>query len=490
MIDATVVGAGPNGLAAAVTLAAAGLEVQLIERAGRVGGGMSSAELTLPGFVHDVCSAVHPGALASPFFRAWGLEHRVPLAIPDASYAHPLDGRDAAIAYLDLDRTVDELGPDGPGWRRFVEPLVEHFAGVQALTGGPLLRWPSDPTAARLFGTRALRLAAFGGVDAQGRGATPGRLGFATEAGAALSAGTAAHTVARLNTLGAAGAGLLLAAFGHTVGYPVPIGGSQAIADALAADFTERGGTIRLGEHVASPADIEPSRVTILDTSPEFLASYAGEKLPAGYRRALGRYRRGDGVAKIDFATSAPIPWADARVGAAPTVHLGGTRTEIAAAEAEVAAGRIPSNPYVLLTQPTVIDPSRAPEGQHTVWAYTHVPAGSDADLTETITAQIERFAPGFRDTILASAHRSAAQLALENPNDPGGEMMGGAVTVPQLIARPVLSRAPWRTPVAGLYLGSAATPPGPSTHGMNGWYAAATALRDHFGIRTAPFSA
>ncbi|TPW76949.1 NAD(P)/FAD-dependent oxidoreductase [Schumannella sp. 10F1B-5-1] len=484
MIDATVVGAGPNGLAAAVTLAAAGLEVQLIERSERVGGGMSSAELTLPGFVHDVCSAVHPGALASPFFRSWGLERRVAMAVPDASYAHPLDDRPAAIAYLDLERTVAELGPDGPGWRRFVGPLVEHFAGVSDFTGGPLLRWPSDLTAATLYGMRALRFAAFGAGTA-----SPRALGFATEAGSALSAGTSAHTVARLDRLGTAGAGLLLAAFGHTVGYPVPVGGSQAIADALAADVVERGGTIRLGEHVSGPGDIEPSRVVILDTSPEFLASYAGDRLPAGYRRALGRYRRGDGVAKVDFATSAPIPWADARVGAAPTVHLGGTRAEIAAAEAEVAAGRIPDRPYVLLTQPTVIDPSRAPEGRHTVWAYTHVPAGSDADLSDTITAQIERFAPGFRDTILASAHRSAAQLAHENPNDPGGEMMGGAVTIPQLIARPVLSATPWRTPVAGLYLGSAATPPGPSTHGMNGWYAAATALRDHFGLREAPFA-
>jgi len=478
MIDATVVGSGPNGLVAAVTLAHAGLRVRLVERSERVGGGMSSAELTLPGYLHDVCSAVHPGALASPFFQAWGLTDRVPFVVPDVSYAHPFDGRDAALAYRDLDRTVEELGPDGPAWRGLLEPLVRDFPGVLDFTGSQLLRVPRKPITAARYGLRALE---------QGWRGDHAR--FATDTGRALFAGSAAHTIARLDTLATAGAGLLLAVYGHTVGWGVPIGGSQAIADALAADLIAHGGTIDLGVDVRSPADLDSSTVTLFDTSPEFVVRYTGDELPAGYRRAISRYRRGDGVAKVDFATNAPIPWRDPRVAQAPTVHLGGSRAEIARGEDLVARGRMPESPYVLLTQPSLVDPSRAPDGHHTVWAYMHVPAGSTQDATEAITRQIERFAPGFRDTIVASATRDAQQLERDNPNDVGGEMMGGAVTMWQLVKRPVVSRTPWRVPAKGLYLASAATPPGPSTHGMNGWYAARTALRDHFGIRDTPFA-
>ncbi|MBI5160701.1 MAG: NAD(P)/FAD-dependent oxidoreductase [Micrococcales bacterium] len=478
MIDATVVGAGPNGLVAAVTLAAAGLEVELVERADRVGGGMSSAELTLPGFVHDVCSAVHPGALASPFFRAWRLTEKVPFVIPEVSFAHPLDARPAALAHRSLATTIEELGDDGPAWRSLLRPLVRHAAGVQDFTGSPLVRVPRHPVTAVRFGLRALRA---GGPAAE--------TGFRGDAGPALFAGVAAHTVGRLARPSSAAAGLVLATFGHTTGWGFPRGGSQAIADALAGEFTAAGGRIRLGTTVTSPADLEPSRVTLLDTSPEFLARFAGDALPTGYARRMRNWRRGNGVAKVDFATSAPIPWADARVGSAPTVHLGGTRAEIAASEEDVLRGRVPANPYVLLVQPTVLDARRAPAGKHVVWAYLHVPAGSDFDATEAITAQVERFAPGFRDTVLASASRSAAQLALDNPNDPGGEIMGGTLDLWHLAARPTLSPQPWRTPLPGVYLCSASTPPGPSTHGMNGWYAAALALRDHFGIRRAPFA-
>lgn len=477
MIDATVIGAGPNGLAAAVTLAHAGLSVQLVDRGPRVGGGMSSAELTLPGFINDVCSAVHPGALASPFYRQWGLTERVPYIVPEVSYAHPLDGGDAAIAYRDLDRTVAELGPDGAAWRGLLGPLVRDIQGVGDFTGHQLLRVPRSPITAARYGLRALEQGWFGD-----------RTRFATERGRALFAGVAAHTVARLDTLASAGAGLLLGAHGHSGGWGFPVGGSQAMADALAADFEAHGGRIQLNTHVDSPADIEPSRVTLLDTSPEFLLHYAGTRAPLKYRRALRRFRRGDGVAKVDYATSAPIPWANAEVGQSPTVHLGGTRAEIAAGEAAVAQGRVPDRPYVLLVQPTLLDPTRAPEGKHVVWAYMHAPANSHFDATELITRQIERFAPGFRDTILATSSRSASELEVENPNDVGGEMMGGAVTLWQLVKRPVVSTTPWRTPIDGLYLASASTPPGPSTHGMNGWFAAATALKDHFGITDAPF--
>ena len=479
MIDATVVGAGPNGLVAAMTLAAAGLQVELVERNDRVGGGLSSAELTLPGYLHDVCSAVHPGALASPFFRAWGLTEKVPFVIPEVSFAHPLEGRPAALAHRSLATTTVELGEDGPAWRSLLGPLVRHADGVRDFTGSPLVRVPRHPLTAAGFGLRALRM-----------GSAAAELGFRGEAGLALFAGVAAHTIGRLARPSSAAAGLVLATHGHTSGWGFPVSGSQAIADALARDFAAAGGRIRLGTTVSSPADLEPSRVTLLDTSPAFLASFAGDALPVGSARRMRRWPRGDGVAKVDFATSAPIPWTDARVAAAPTVHLGGTRAEIAASEDEVAHGRIPRSPYVLLVQPTLLDPSRAPAGRHTVWAYQHVPAGSEHDPTEAITAQIERFAPGFRDTVLASHARSAAQLAHDNPNNAGGEIMGGVLSLWRLAARPTLSRHPWRTPMPGVYLCSASTPPGPSTHGMNGWYAAALALRDHFGIREAPYAA
>ncbi|WBU37431.1 phytoene desaturase family protein [Homoserinibacter sp. YIM 151385] len=478
MIDATVVGAGPNGLVAAVTLAHAGLRVRLVERGERVGGGMSSAELTLPGYLHDVCSAVHPGALASSFFRSWGLTERVPFRIPEVSYAHPLDGRPAALAYRDLDRTVAELEEDGPAWNRMMRPLVDRFAGVQDFTGNQLLRVPRDPIAAVRYGLRSLV-----------HGPAPALAGFRGQAGPALFAGAAAHTVAPLHSLASGGAGLMLAAFGHTVGWGLPVGGSQAIADALAADLVAHGGEIVLGQHVGSPADLEPSAATLLDTSPAHLARFGEDLLPGGYRRALERWPRGDGVAKVDFATSGPIPWSDPRVATAPTVHLGGTRAEIAAGERDVARGRVPERPYVLLVQPSFEDPSRAPAGHHTVWAYIHVPAGSEVDATELVTQQIERFAPGFRDLVVASASRSAAELEEENPNDPGGEIMGGRMSIWRLVRRPVLSTVPWRTPAPGLFLASASTPPGPSTHGMNGWFAARTALRDVFDIHDAPFA-
>ena len=328
MLDATVVGSGPNGLAAAVTLAKAGLEVRLVERARTVGGGLRTAELTLPGFRHDVCSAVHPQALASPFFSAFGLRERVRFIIPEASYAHPLGGREAAIAYRDLDRTVLELGNDGDAWRRLFGPLLEHLAGVASFTETQLLRVPPHPIDAFRYVRRVLEQ----GTIAQG-------WRFRDLAAAALFAGVAAHTPGRHPSLATAGTGLLLGAHAHAGGWGVPVGGSQAIADALADEFRALGGRIDTGVEVRSRADLEPSRVTLLDTSPEFLARFAGETLPAGYRRRLARFKRGPGVAKLDLALMGPVPWTDARVATAPTVHLGGARAEIAAAEREVLRG-------------------------------------------------------------------------------------------------------------------------------------------------------
>lgn len=472
MIDATVVGAGPNGLSAAVTLARAGLRVRVLERNATIGGGARSAELTLPGFVHDVCSAVHPAALASPFFRAWGLTDRVPFVVPDASYGHPLDGAPAAIAYRDLDRTADALGVDAGAWRGLLGPLVERIERVTDFTGSTLLRVPPHPFTAFAYGLRALD---------QGTSGWNGR--FRGAAAPALFTGVAAHANVPLPSLGGAGAGLLLAAHGHAAGWGLPIGGTQRIADALAADLRAHGGEIATGVDVGSPADLEPSTVTLLDTSAAFLDRFAGDRLPAGYRRALRSQRRGAGVAKLDLALSAPVPWADPALAAAPTVHVGGTRAEIVASELAVARGRVADEPYVLVVQPTVADPTRAPAGRHVLWAYLHVPNGSPVDPTERILRQVERFAPGFRDTVLAAVPRTAPDVERDDPNDLGGDISGGAATIAQLVRRPILSPEPWRTPVAGLYLCSSSTVPGPAVHGMNGWFAARTALRDRFGI-------
>jgi phytoene dehydrogenase-like protein len=469
MIDAVIVGAGPNGLAAAVTLARAGLDVQLVERASAVGGGLRTAELTLPGFRHDVCSAVHPAALASPFFREFGLTDRVPFIIPDVSYAHPLDGGRAGLAYRDLERTVDGLGRDGRAWSRLFSPLVDEIDRVVDFTGTQLLRVPRHPLTVFDYGRRVLE---------QGSPAWDAR--FRGDVAPAMLTGVAAHTNGRMPSLATAGAGLLLGAHAHAAGWGFPVGGSQLIADALADDFRAHGGRILLNHEVRSPRDVEPARVTLLDTSPEFLAAFAGDRLPQRYRRQLLRFTRGNGVAKVDFALDGPVPWSNPEVALAPTVHLGGTRAEIADAENAVARGGVPDAPYVLVTQPGVLDETRAPAGKQVLWAYIHVPLNSTLDATELVTRQIERFAPGFRDTILASAGMTALDVAAYNPNNIGGDILGGAVTVSQLLRRPTLSSRPWETPVDGLYLCSASTPPGPAVHGMNGWYAAQLALK-HF---------
>jgi len=477
MIDATVVGSGPNGLAAAATLARAGLAVRVLERAPTLGGGLRTEELTLPGFRHDVCSAVHPAALASPFFRAFGLTERVPFVVPEASFAHPLDDAPAAVAYRDLARTAEELGPDGRRWARVFGPLVDHLEGLLDFTGSQLLRMPRDPLTAARFAVRVARAR----LDAGG--------GFAGRA-AALFAGVSAHTIGRLPSFAGAGAGLVLATHAHAGGWGLPIGGSQRIADALVAEIRAAGGEVLTGVEVLSPADVGGSRVTLLDTSTDFLERYAGDALPRAYRGALRRYRHGDAAAKLDLALDGPVPWRDPALASVPTVHLGGSPRELAEAERTVAAGRIPDRPYVLVVQPTVVDPSRAPAGKHVLWAYTHVPRGSDLDPTELILDALEREAPGVRDLVLAASARSAMRIGDLNPNDVGGDILGGAVTLRQLLKRPIVSPTPWRTPIPGLYLCSASTPPGPSVQGMNGWYAARAALRDVYGIRDVPYSA
>lgn len=475
-LDAVVVGSGPNGLAAAVTLARAGLSVRLYERSSRIGGGAATAELTLPGFRHDVCSAVHPLAFESRFFREFGLAQRIDFAVPEASYAHPLDGRPAAVAYRDLERTAHTLGSDGPAYIRLMRPLVERASEVAEFTGSTLLRMPRHPFTAVAFGLRSLE-----------QGSSAWNLRFADDAAPAMITGVAAHTILSQPSLAAAGAGLALGTYAHARGWPIPIGGSQAIVDAMADDLRDFGGEIVLGTDVRSLAQLPSARAVLLDVTPDALLRIAGDTLPARYRAALGAFRYGAGVAKVDFALSEPVPWSDPAVRSAGTVHVGGTRAEIAASENLVGRGGLSDRPYVLAAQPSVFDDTRAPAGSHTLWTYTHVPAGSDADREEAIVAQIERFAPGFRDTILASHSRTAIEVAADNPNYPGGDIAAGAATMLQLVRRPTLSPEPWRTPVPGLYLSSASTSPGPGVHGLAGWRAALSALRHEFGTRAMP---
>ncbi|HEY0259780.1 MAG TPA: NAD(P)/FAD-dependent oxidoreductase [Lacisediminihabitans sp.] len=475
-VDAAVVGSGPNGLSAAVTLARAGLRVRVYEAAQTIGGGARTAELTVPGFRHDVCSAVHPQALASPFFRAFGLEKRVSFVVPELSYAHPLDGGVAGLAYRDLGRTAESLGVDGAAWRRLLEPLLDRLDGVLDFTGGTMLRAPRDPVAAFEFAVRAL---------AQGTRAW--NVGFAGGVAPAMLAGVAAHAGGALPSLGSAGAGLLLATLAHAGGWPIPVGGSQAIVDAMADDLRAHGGEIVTGAEVHAWGDLPSAQAVLFDTSPRDLVRIVGSRVPERYRRRIERFRYASAVAKVDFALDAPVPWANPEVADAGTVHLGGTRSQIAAAEREVRAGRHPGWPYALVSQPSRFDASRAPEGKHVLWAYTHVPLGSEVDPTEMVTEQIERSAPGFRDVVIASAWRSAAQIEEHNSNYVGGDISGGEVSIAQLFCRPVLSRAPWATPIRGVYLCSSSTPPGPSVHGLNGWFAAIAALRVTFGTRQIP---
>lgn len=473
MPDVAVVGAGPNGLAAAVVMARAGLDVHLYEAGATIGGGTRTTELIEPGYFHDVCSAVHPMALASPFFKAFELSQRVDLRVPEIQHGTPLDGGGAALAYQSLERTSLELGVDGPAYRRLMAPLLEHVDGVVDFTSNQLLRVPRDPLAALRFGLATLDQ----GTPFWGRR-------FHEEAAPALLTGVMAHAVSALPSLSATGAGLLLGVLAHAGGWVVPVGGSASIAKAMADDLVAHGGIIHTGERVDSLDQVRPAKAILLDVAPPTLARLGGAEVPDRYRRALETFRFGNAACKVDYILSGPVPWSAPGLASAGTVHVGGSRAAIAEAENLVAMGKHPADPYVLVSQPSLVDPSRAPEGRHILWTYCHVPAGSDVDMAEAVTARIEQYAPGFRDVVVASKTTTAADLAAYNENYVGGDFSAGLVDMRGLLQRPVVSNVPWRTPVPGVYLCSSSTPPGPGVTGMPGYHAAKHALRDIFRAR------
>jgi phytoene dehydrogenase-like protein len=466
--DAIVVGAGPNGLAAAITIAQAGRSVVVYEAAPTPGGGARSAELTLPGFSHDPCSAIHPTALASPFFRSldlgrFGLEW---LHSP-APLAHPLDGDRAVVLERSVVTTADALGDDGRAWRRTFGPLVRAADGLVPELLGPVVHLPRHPFALARFGLPGLRSAAsfarstFGGDEAR-----------------ALFAGMAAHSMVPLEQPLTASFGLVFGLFGHAFGWPMARGGSQRITDALVAVLHELGGEIVTDHRVTSIDELPRAGAYVFDVTPRQLVAIAGDRLSTGYRRRLEDYRYGPGAFKVDWALGGPVPWRAEGPRRAATVHLGGTLEEIAAAESEVARGGHPDRPFVLFVQQTPFDPSRAPAGSHTAWAYCHVPNGSTVDMTDRIEAQVERYAPGFRDLVLARSVSAPADLEAYDDNYVGGDINGGFQGWQQLIFRPVPRLDPYATGAKGIYLGSASTPPGGGVHGMSGHLAARSALR------------
>ena len=465
--DAIIVGAGPNGLAAAITLARQGWQVLVLEASETVGGGTRTAEITQPGFLHDICSAIHPLGMGSPFFRDLPLEdYGLRWIQPDLPLAHPFDDGSAAAVHRSLARTAGGLGQDGARYERLFASLVHDWDKLADAFLGPLT-FPRHPLTMANFGLRALWPAK-----------TAARLAFGTEQARGLFAGLAAHAIMPLEWPATAAFGLVLGALAHAVGWPMPEGGSQSIADSLAGYLADLGGEIVTDRRVTSLAELPPARAILLDVTPREALRIAGDQLPAGYRRRLERYRYGPGVFKIDWALDSPIPWTAEACRQAGTIHLGPTLDDIAHSERMVWQGKHPERPYVLVAQQSLFDGTRAPAGKHTGWAYCHVPNGSTADMTGAIEGQIERFAPGFREHILARHTMTAHDYERYNPNYVGGDINGGAQDVRQLFTRPVARLDPYRTPLPNLFLCSSATPPGGGVHGMCGYHAARSVLR------------
>ncbi|NBC18859.1 MAG: FAD-dependent oxidoreductase [Bacteroidetes bacterium] len=470
-IDAVVVGAGPNGLAAAVTLARQGLRVHVIEANAHVGGGARTAELTEPGFRHDLGSAVHPLGIGSPLFRTLPLEqHGLRWLHPEVPLAHPLDDGRAAVLYRSLEATAEALGVDAAAYRQLFGPLEQHWQALADEVLQPLLHLPRHPVLLASFGVKALQPAH-----------SFAERWFATEAGRALFAGLAAHSTLALEQWTSAAIGLVLGMMGHAVGWPSPAGGAQAISDALASYLRSLGGTIETGRRVQSLDEVQGARAVLLDVTPHQLLRLAGGRWPTWYRRRLEHFDYGPAVFKIDYALDAPIPWTNAACRRAGTIHVGGTLDEIAVSERAAVRGRHAERPYLLVAQPTLFDATRAPEGKHTAWVYAHVPHRSRVDMTSRIEAQLERFAPGFRDVVRTRYVSSPTELERQNANLVGGSINGGANDLLHLLARPVPTPTPYRTPLPGVYLCSSSTPPGGGVHGMCGYHAATLALRDLF---------
>jgi len=469
-VDVVVVGSGPNGLVAAVRLAEAGMHVLVLEAADRPGGGLRTEELTLPGFRHDVCSSAHPLAQASEAFQHLRLESDgLRFCQPAAPVGHPLAPGRSVMLWRDLDRTADQMGADAAAYRRVVGGLAARWRSVAQGVLDPLAVPPRTPLATAAFG--AAGIWGTTGVN---------RVVLRDEPARALLAGLAAHATLDLRQPLTTGVGLLLGLLGHAVGWPVAAGGSQAIADALIRRLEARGGCVRTGQQVQSLWDLPSHRAVVLDLTPRQVVAVAADHLPAPYLARLSRWRYGAGAFKVDWALDAPVPWADEQLASAGTLHLVGSSAEAVESEAAVAAGRVPARPYVLAVQPSLVDPSRAPYGRHTFWAYCHVPNGCDVDMTDAIEAQIERFAPGFAERVLARHVMPPRAMQAHNANYVGGDIAGGASDWRQLAARPVASLRPWATPNHRLFLCSSSTPPGGGVHGMGGWHAAGEVLRRH----------
>jgi len=465
--DAVVVGSGPNGLSAAIELAREGASVLLIEAEESIGGGTRTRELTRPGYRHDVCSAIHPLLLASPFLRKLPLqEYGLELIHPRAPLAHPLDGGRAAMLYRSLDETAENLGADGPIYHKLMGPTVEGWEKISPLVLGPL-RVPRHPMRLGLFGLRGIE-SAMSLVNGK----------FRDDQARALIAGIAAHSMLRLDERPTAGFALVLAALAHSFGWPLVRGGSNEISNALAAHFQSLGGTISTGWTVKSIEELPPHRVALFDVTPAQLLRIAGDRLPRPYRARLKKFRYGPGVFKIDWALDGPVPWTAAECSEAATVHVAGTAEEVAASEAAIAIGAHPERPYILAAQPSLFDETRAPKGKHTLWAYCHVPHGSTVDMTDRIEEQIERFAPRFRELVLERHTMNAVQLESYNANYVGGDINGGRQDMRQLFTRPVWRLNPYTTGTKDIYICSSSTPPGGGVHGMCGYWAARAALR------------
>ncbi len=464
---AIVVGAGPNGLAAAIRLAQAGLRVIVYEANSAPGGALRSMPLTRAGFVHDVGAAVLPLGIASPFLGRLPLaQHGLRWIHPDFPLAHPLDGGRVVLLHHSLAHTAKELGRDGKAYGRLMRPIVNKWDALADEILGPLVRIPRKPLTLARFGMRALLPAS-----------STAKIAFRDPPARALWSGLAAHSAMPLDSWGTSAVALVLAALAHRVGWPFPEGGAQSLTDALVAHLRSLGGEVKTGTRVTSLDELDRAGIVLLDVPPEEFLRLAGNQLPQSYRHSLSRFERGPGAFKLDWALDGPIPWTNPHVKRAGTVHLGGTLEEIAASEAAVAQGMVVDRPFVILAQPSRFDSTRAPKGMHTVWAYCHVPNGSAIDMSEGIEAQIERFAPGFRQRVVARHVSTPQDLETLDSNLRGGDINGGAQSLWQTIARPVLRSDPYRTPLDGVYLCSASTPPGGGVHGMCGFHSAESAL-------------